>query len=195
MNKKWAAALIPVFMMTTLGTADVDASWWSKTMKKLDKWASQSSSSSSSSSSGGVVAEPTANDAKSNRWIEVQKNQYYTTYVDRKSFKAEGTAQNRRVTAYFKRVYTPIGSQVLGNNSDGRVKPDVITHSIAEGRYRVDSYDEAFNTPFQYPQYYDVHGNLIYNGVLQDYHYGKYIPDSPEEQLKDTLFHMAGWDY
>lgn len=59
MNKKWAAALIPVFMMTTLGTADVDASWWSKTMKKLDKWASQSSSSSSSSSSDSVVAEPT----------------------------------------------------------------------------------------------------------------------------------------
>lgn len=192
MNKKWAAVLIPVFMMTTLGTADVDASWWSKTMKKLDKWASQSSSSSSSSSSGGVVAEPTANDVKSNRWIEVQKNQYYTTYVDRKSFKAEGRAQDRRVTAYFKRVYTPIGSQVLGNNSNGRVKPDVITHSIAEERYKVNSYDDAWSTP----HYYDVHGNLIYEGRLQDYSgWAEYIPDSPEEQLKDTLFHMAGWDY
>ena len=192
MNKKWAAVLIPVFMMTTLGTADVDASWWSKTMKKLDKWASQSSSSSSSSSSGGVVAEPTANDAKSNRWIEVQKNQYYTTYVDRRSFKAEGTAQNRMVRAYFKRVYTPIGSQVLGNNSNGRVKPDVITYSITEGQYFVNSYYESWSTP----HYYDVHGNLIYEGQLQDYvHWARYIPDSPEEQLKDTLFHMAGWDY
>lgn len=191
MNKKWAAALIPVFMMTTLGTADVDASWWSKTMKKLDKWASQSSSSSSSSSSGGVVAEPTANDVKSNRWIEVQKNQYYTTYVDRKSFTADGTAQNRYIRAYFKRVYTPIGSQVLGNNSNGRVKPDVITYSIAKGWYSVNSYDEWITNP----HYYDVYGNLIYEGGLQDYGSGNYIPDSPEEQLKDTLFHMAGWDY
>lgn len=192
MNKKWAAALIPVFMMTTLGTADVDASWWSKTMKKLDKWASQSSSSSSSSSSGGVVAEPTANDVKSNRWIEVQKNQYYTIYVDRKSFTADGTAQNRRVTAYFKRVYTPIGSQVLGNNSNGRVKPDVITSSISKGVYGVN----WCNDSLEWVYYYDVHGNLIYEGRLQDYSNGEnYIPDSPEEQLKDTLFHMAGWDY
>lgn len=192
MNKKWAAILIPVFMMTTLGTADVDASWWSKTMKKLDNWTSQSSSSSSLSSSGGVAAEPTANDAKSNRWIEVQKNQYYTTYVDRKSFKADGTAQNRTVKAYFKRVYTPIGSQRLGKISEGRVKPDVITYSIYESKYGVNRYN---GTDSAY--YYDVHGNLIYKGSLEELKFWgqEYIPDSPEEQLKDTLFHMAGWDY
>lgn len=189
MNKKWAAVLIPVFMMTTLGTADVDASWWSKTMKKLDNWTSQSSSSSDS-----VVAEPMANDAKSNRWIEVQKNQYYTTYVDRRSFKAEGTAQGRYVTGYFKRVYTPIGSQRLGQTSNGRVKPDVITHSITFSKFGVKSYSGAYRG---LPLYYDVHGNLIYEGVLEGQRvvFESYIPDSPEEQLKDTLFHMAGWDY
>lgn len=57
--------------------------------------------------------------------------------------------------------------------------------------------------------YYDVHGNLIYDGRLRDsgysnggqyisYYYGtgeRYVPYSEAEAMKDKVFHLFGWDY
>lgn len=90
-------------------------------------------------------------------------------------------------------MYTPIGSQALGNGSDGRVKPDVITYCIYKREFYVHSFSNVKSA-----YYYDVHNNLIYEGALEDFPHpygGNYIPDSETEQLKDTLFRMFGWDY
>lgn len=178
--KKSAALLMAMALAVTMyGTSD--ASWLSKTLDKIGNVGTISQSD--------VNKEP---DSKSDRWVKVEENQYYTTYIDRRSAKATGTAQNRRVTGYFKREFTPIGSQWLGENSGGRVKPDTITYVIYDAQYWVN------NCSFGSCHYYDVNGNLIYEGVLEDMYYqrfGTYVPDSMQEQLKDRLFHAFGWDY
>ncbi|WP_295183287.1 hypothetical protein, partial [Veillonella sp.] len=99
--------------------------------------------------------------------------------------------------AHLMHVFTPLGSQWLGNASRGDVKPDVITMSITKGTVNFNVYGYLMiNTA----HYYDTHGNLIYDGRLSDFETYtlsryKYIPMSEEEQIKDKLFAMFGWDY
>lgn len=180
--------LLPILLTTTfLVTLSVptNASWLSKTWDKLTSPISQSS----------VDSVP---NQKSERWIKVEENSFYTTYIDKRTFKAEGKAQSRYVTGFFKREFTPIGSQWLGNQSHGRIKPDTIKYSIYEATYGVNSCHLAY-TGNGTPLYYDVNGNLLYQGRdLIDISYqsfGNYIPDSMQEKLKDRLFHAVGWDY
>lgn len=186
MKKSWLY-FIPVFLFSsTMATAD--ASWLSKQLDKLDAW-SKSQTAVSTTSDGTMSLPP-----QSERWIKISENKFYATYGDTKSLKASGQAQNREVVGYFKRVYTPIGSQRLGETSNGYVKPDVITHSIYEARYSIYSFSIRSQ-----PLYYDVHNNLIYKGALSDlpalWIGQELTPDSEEEQIKDKLFHAFGWDY
>ncbi len=154
-------------------------------------------SSSSVSSSGTSTRAQTTGAGSSlkreDRWSEIYKTDYYTIYVDATSLKKSGEAQHRSVEGWFKRVYTPEGSAWLGNNSGGRVKPDVITHSVYHAIYFVNNSD--WGDWF----YYDVKNHLIYEGSLADVRdengFGRYVPDSPNEQIKDILFHAVGWDY
>lgn len=188
MKKTIALLMTMALAVTMYGTSD--ASWLSKTLDKI--------SNAGTISSSDVNQEP---DAKADRWIKVEENQYYTTYIDRRSAKATGTAQNRKVSAYFKREFSPIGSQWLGEASNGKVRPDVITYVIYHATYAVNRCyeDSSYNSfAFKYPHYYDVNNNLIYEGRLPDitsYEWGNYIPDSSPEQLKNRLFHAFGWDY
>lgn len=178
---KKIAALVIASTLAISVCIPTNASWLSKTWDKLTSPVSQSS----------VDSAPSQ---KSERWIKVEENNLYSTYVDKRTFKAEGTAQNRKVSGYFKREFTPIGSQWLGNQSNGRVKPDTITYVIYRASYGV-NYCDGYYGPWHY---YDVNGNLIYEGTLSDYTYqkfGTYIPDSMQEKLKDRLFHAVGWDY
>lgn len=184
MKKHAWLLMVPVFLAGVY-TSSVDASWLSKRLEKLDKI----SQSTITTDSNGTMTYP----AQTNRWVKIAENKYYTTYADSRNLKAYGTAQNREVDGYFKRVYTPIGSQALGNGSDGRVKPDVITYCIYKREFYVHSFSNVKSA-----YYYDVHNNLIYEGALEDFPHpygGNYIPDSETEQLKDTLFRMFGWDY
>ena len=179
MKKITTAILAATFFMSI--SAPTNASWLSKTWDKLTSPVSQES----------VDSVPSQ---KSERWIKVEENALYSTYVDKRSFKATGTAQNRKVSGYFKREFTPIGSQWLGNQSNGRVKPDTITYVIYGATYGV----TRCSTYYGPWHYYDVNGNLIYEGILSDYEYqkfGDYLPDSMQEKLKDRLFHAVGWDY
>lgn len=184
--KKVVALLLASALFTTV-TVPTHASWLSKTLDRLTSPVNQES----------VDSAPSQ---QSERWIKVEENSLYTTYVDRRTFKAEGTAQYRKVSGYFKREFTPVGSQWLGNNSNGRVKPDTITYSIYHASYGVNScqLDSASYSIYGHTNYYDVNGNLIYTGYLPDLDYqkfGRYIPDSMQEKLKDRLFHAVGWDY
>lgn len=185
-----AVLLIPFFFATTYSS--VDASWLSKTLERLDRSLGSSSSTTTSSSDGTMRVSQ-----KGERWIEVSSNKYFKTFVDRRSLEAEGEAQNRRVQAHLMHVFTPLGSQWLGNASRGDVKPDVITMSITKGTVNFNVYGYLMiNTA----HYYDTHGNLIYDGRLSDFETYtlsryKYIPMSEEEQIKDKLFAMFGWDY
>lgn len=172
-----AVLLIPFFFATLYSS--VDASWLSKTLEKLG-----SSSSTTTTSSDGTMRAS----QKGERWIEVSSNKYFKTYVDRRSLQAKGQAQNRAVFAHVMHEFTPLGSQWLGNSSRGAVKPDVITRAISKDvlKYGVDGYYMD-----NYAQYYDVHGNFIYEGRLSDFQgYSgigqKYVPMSEEEQIKDN---------
>ncbi|KAF1679146.1 hypothetical protein [Veillonella sp. R32] len=179
---------IPLFMATLYNP--VDASWLSKTLDKLDR-ALGIPAGTTTTSDGTMKASQ-----RGERWIEVSSNKYYTTYVDRRSLEASGQAQNRKVKANFMHVFTPLGSQWIGNTSGGDVKPDVITVAISKSplEYAVNWHTSST------AQYYDVHGNLIYDGILKDFYrssyFGeKYVPMSEQEQIKDTLFAMFGWNY
>lgn len=185
-----AVLLIPFFFATTYSS--VDASWLSKTLERLDRSLGSSSSTTTSSSDGTMRVSQ-----KGERWIEVSSNKYFKTFVDRRSLTAKGQAQHREVRANIMHEFTPLGSQWLGNSSSGNVKPDVITRAITKGVviFGVDRY-----YTMDLPQYYDTHGNLIYEGRLSDFktYHGvseKYVPMSEEEQIKDKLFEMFGWDY
>lgn len=177
---------IPLFMATLYNP--VDASWLSKTLDKLDR-ALGIPAGTTTTSDGTMKASQ-----RGERWIEVSSNKYYTTYVDRRSLEARGQAQDREVRANFMHVFTPLGSQWIGNTSGGYVKPDVITMSISKQPI-------VYNTIYKWisrgRQYYDVHGNLIYDGYLEDHKDGRadYVPMSEDEQIKDTLFAMFGWNY
>ncbi len=185
MNKQIAAMLIAITAATTVCTT-ADASWLGNILKNLPSSGSSTTASSSSSSS------PT----RAARWSKVYSTDNYTIYIDTSSMKASGQAQSREITAWFKREFSPVGSQWLGDNSNGRVKPDVITHSVYQAVYRVNRSYYWANTC----NYYDANNHLIYKSAsLADMHdevgFGDYVPDSPNEQIKDILFNAVGWNY
>lgn len=195
--KKRVAIVMTICMLMSSSVA-TEASWLLDTLKKVNNTLE------SMNESLGAATGPQMNsssqseqiDPKSSRWVKVYENPYFTTYADKRSLKAGGQAQGRVVYGYFKREFTPLGSQWLGEQSGGYVKPNVITHSIYEGRYTTTEFRRSDSTP----HYYDVHGNLIYEGYLADWgsafgKAGAYIPDSEQERIKDILFHAFGWDY
>lgn len=188
MKKQIIAMMIAVVAAASLSTT-ADASWLSKVLNSLP-----SSSGSSTSTSSSTVK-------RGHHWSKVYETENYTIYIDTNSMKATGTAQNRVVEGWFKRVYTPEGSAWLGNNSEGRVKPDVITHSIYYAKYGTYGSQADFTKGGWL--YYDANDHLIYNVngwiVLGDTHdevgFGGYTPESKNEQIKDILFNAVGWNY
>ncbi len=192
MRKRTAIALVlaSVFAVNA-GTATVEASWLSKTLKKLDNALGVPDSNTQvTQQSDGNLRLPQAGD----RWILISENKYYKTYIDRSKVYARGEAQNRFVTGVFKREFTPLGSQWLGGF--GEVKPDVVTVEYYTHTYEVNkvtNYGGQYDIPISY---YDVHGNLIYRyGSIENKYIGNYVPDSEDEHIKDRLFRMFGWDY
>ncbi len=181
MKKKLTAVLLACGLVVAAGGAS-EASWLSKILE---------SASSSTTSGSSTRADGPTNRAE--RWSKVYTTDFYTIYIDTSSIEKDGEAQGRYVRAWFKRVYTPEGSAWLGNHSRGAVKPDVITHSVYKATYRT-TYSQSWNW-----KYYDVKNHLIYDGTLADAYdengFGDYIPDSPNEQIKDILFRSVGWDY
>ena len=181
MKKQIIAIMIAVAAAASVSTT-ADASWLSKVLNSLPSSSGSSTSTSSSSTN------------RAHRWSKVYETENYTIYIDTSSMKATGEAQNREVSGWFKREYTPEGSSWLGNNSWGKVKPDVITHSVYYAYYGTNSSisDLAW-------RYYDVNGHLIYKGPLGDVDdevgFGRYVPDSQNEQIKDILFNAVGWNY
>lgn len=181
-------------------TSDVNASWLSKQLKKLDNALGSSSSESMSTSSA-----PTS---MRRHWVQVSENPYFRTYVDKNSLKADGSAQYRSVTAVFKSEFTPIGSEWIAE--DGEVKPNVITHHYYTAKYGVNLW-AVDNTMVSHPDeirstYFDVHNHLIYEGRLDDLEYlynnvnattfkRPYTPDSESEHIRDVLFSYFGWNY
>lgn len=193
MRKRTVIALIltSVFAVNA-GTATVEASWLSKTLKKLDNALGVPDSNTQvTKQSDGYLHLPQAGE----RWILISENKYYKTYLDRTKVYARGEAQDRVVRGVFKREFTPLGSQWLGGF--GEIKPDVVTVEYYSNEYYVNSVSFHNYGTYSIPtSYYDVHGNLIYrNGSIERKYYGNYIPDSEEEHIKDRLFHMFGWDY
>ena len=191
MRKRTAIALVlaSVFAVNA-GTATVEASWLSKTLKKLDNALGVPDSNTQvTKQSDGKLQLPQAGE----RWILISENKYYKTYLDRTKVYAEVEAQYRAVSGVFKREFTPLGSQWLGGTGD--VKPDIVTvefYSISYGVNRVYDHYGMYAIP---TSYYDVHGNLVYRGIIERKYYGNYVPDSEEEHIKDRLFHLFGWDY
>ena len=191
MRKRTVIALIltSVFAVNA-GTATVEASWLSKTLKKLDNALGVPDSNTQvTKQTDGNLRLPQAGE----RWILISENKYYKTYLDRTKVYARGEAQDRWITGVFKREFTPLGSQWLGGF--GEVKPDIVTVEYYSISYGVNSVYDNYGMYAIPTSYYDVHGNLIYKGIIERKHYGNYIPDTEEEHIKDRLFHMFGWDY
>jgi hypothetical protein len=182
MNKKLTAIMLACGFVLAAGST-TEASWLSKILD---------SASSSTSSGSSTRADGPTNRAE--RWSKVYTTDFYTIYIDTSSIEKGGEAQGRYVNAWFKRVYTPEGSAWLGNHSRGAVKPDVITHSVYKA-----SYSTRNSVFYGAWKYYDVKNHLIYDGHLADCSdevgFGEYVPDSPNEQIKDILFRSVGWDY
>lgn len=188
--KKFFTVMMMALVLCFAALPQVQASWLSKNLDKI-------LGPISTTSTPTMKKQPTVESvSKSGRWALVYKGEHYNIYVDEKSMKASGEAQNRQVEGYFKREYNAVGSQWLGNTSNGKVKPDVITHSIYKAVYYVNSASPYWSTI----HYYDVYNHIIYQGSsLRDFddetEFGNYIPDSPNEQIKNELFHAYGWDY
>lgn len=183
MKKQIIAMMIAVAAAASVSTT-ADASWLSKVLNSLP-----SSSGSSTSTSSSTVK-------RGHHWSKVYETENYTIYIDTNSMKATGEAQNREIRAWFKREYTPEGSEWLGNNSWGRVKPDVITYAMYRAWYGTGG---SSITGYGNWLYYDANGHLIYEGYLGDVHdevgFGEYVPESKNEQIKDILFNAVGWNY
>lgn len=117
----------------------------------------------------------------------------YITYVDKRSLAGNTYDPGKHVVGgWFKRVYTPVGSHRLGIENAEKFKPNVVTHSI----YRVAYHDSIYRTDFF--KCYDVHNNLIYDGIVRDDNIapsgGHYVPESEHEIIRDKLFHSYGWE-
>lgn len=185
MKKQIIAMMIAVAAAASVFTT-ADASWLSKVLN------SQPSSSGSSTSTSSSTVK------RGHHWSKVYETENYTIYIDTNSMKATGEAQNREVSGWFKREYTPEGSAWLGNNSSGKVKPDVITYSVYQATY--DTYKSYFSMPWYY---YDVNGHLIFKAnwasslgdMYDEVGFGDYVPESKNEQIKDILFNAVGWNY
>lgn len=199
--KKRVAIVMTICMLMSSGVT-TEASWLLDTLKKVNNTL-ESMNESLGAATGPQINSSSSQseqiDPKSSRWVKISENKYFATYADKRSVKAEGEAQHRWVGGYFKREFTPLGSQWLGEQSGGAVKPNVITHSIYEASYGP-SYGGSIRP--NDVKYYDVHGNLIYKGALTDWwndfrnsEYQRYTPDSEQERIKDILFHAFGWDY
>lgn len=190
MSKRLAIGLLTFIVGVTIGANTAEASWLSKQWKKLENMPS----SSSSSTNQGIPSKE--------RMLLVSENQYFKTYVDTRTAIKAGVAQNRRIEVDLIKIYTPLGSQWLGVNSRGDFKPDVVTSSIVKAHFGTTSFSYSGDS-----LYYDVHNNLIYKGwtavegksdlgyINGQAGWGKYIPYSEAEQIKDKLFSMVGWDY
>ena len=182
MKKQLTAIALACGLVLAAGSA-AEASWLSKILE---------SASSSTTSGSSTRADGPTN--RADRWSKVYSTDFYTIYVDTSSMEKGGEAQHRYVQAWFKRVYTPEGSAWLGSHSNGRVKPNVITHSVYKASYSTRG--SGFYGDWKY---YDVKNHLIYDGRLADCSdevgFGEYVPDSPNEQIKDILFRSVGWDY
>ena len=189
MKKIASLALVGLFAASLCSSAD--ASWLSKTLDKLDAWTSSVSNAVNSSSHTRPTTQTVSPSKKENgdskeyklkkqkeSMILLGSNQYYTTYLDTKGIRAEGKSPNRHVVAQVVRVFTPLGSQWLGNTSDGVVKPDVITVSVTPEF----CFWERATFQGTYTFYYDVYANLVHKGMLHDVGYsngGMYDPAWP----------------
>lgn len=132
------------------------------------------------------------------RWTKIYENEYYSTYIEKNTMETRGNAQNREMKAYFKRKYTPLGSQWLGENSNGRINPDTVTECIYYVFYwpthsHLDDYTQ------KQPKYYDVNHRLIFNGPLEDMYgdtgFGQYNNKEENREIKTTLYSLVGWNY
>lgn len=132
------------------------------------------------------------------RWTKIYENEYYSTYIEKNTMETRGNAQNREMKAYFKRKYTPLGSQWLGENSNGRINPDTVTECIYYVFYwpthsHLDDYTQ------KQPKYYDVNHRLIFNGPLEDMYgdtgFGQYNNKEENREIKATLYSLVGWNY
>jgi hypothetical protein len=199
MKRGVATALVAIMLFGIGASANsVQASWLSDAWKRLQK-SSTTTSSDGSTTIDTKGLKDTTN--QSSRWSQVSENQYYRTYIENSTASASGTAQNRYVTVNVKLEFTPLGSQWLGNSSGGRVNPDVITHCFYSARYGVNYCQRGtFGGSHEISiKFYDANGHLIYDGVLYNLssyqQWGSYTPESEQEQIKNKLFHAAGWDY
>lgn len=219
MKKIASLALVGLFTASLCGSAD--ASWLSKTLDKLDAWTSSVSDAVNSSSHTRPTTQTVSPSKKENRdskeyklknqeesMILLGSNQYYTTYLDTKGISATGVAPNRYVKAQVVRMFTPLGSQWLGNTSDGLVKPDVITVSVTPVFWFWERGSFQGTDTF----YYDVYANLVHKGRLHDVGYSnggmydyawatkdyitveRYVPNSELEHMKDKVFALVDWE-
>lgn len=190
MKKGIAIALMTLALTAGVGfSMNAEASWLSKVLDKVG-------------TGGGTSTQATTAEEvnKSDRWEKVYQGEKYTIYADRRTLVAKGSAQDRKVIGYFKRVYTPEESYNLGINSNGYVKPDTITHCIYKAEYGVNkSTNVWWESGNRNAKYYDANSHLIYEGFLSDFDgegdFGTYTPDSENEKVKDILFKAFGMDY
>lgn len=219
MKKIASLALVGLFTASLCGSAD--ASWLSKTLDKLDAWTSSVSDAVNSSSHTRPTTQTVSPSKKENgdskeyklkkqeeSMILLGSNQYYTTYLDTKGISAKGVTPNRCVVAQVVRMFTPLGSQWLGNTSGGVVKPDVVTVSVTpEFCFWERSTFQGTDT-----FYYDVYANLVHKGMLHDVGYSnggmydpawdtadypiikRYAPNSELEHMKDKVFALVDWE-
>ena len=194
------ALVVVMFSGIGASAGNVQASWLGDAWKKISQSSSSSSSSSNSSTTinAGDLRDGTNQSA---RWAQVAENEYYRTYIEKATATASGTAQNRAVYVNVKLEFTPLGSQWLGNTSGGQVNPDVITHCFYSARYAINYCDKNTygGSHSIATKFYDANGHLIYDGGLYNLNkyqqWGSYTPESEQEQIKNKLFHAAGWDY
>lgn len=190
MKKQLAVALMTCALLGATA-APVEAGWWGKFVKGMGQVLQTNNHSSSSPSSS-------RNQMMTHNWQPLYKTQYYTVYMDMNNCEKVGEAQNRRVRTWLCREYTAEGSQWLGETSNGRVEPDVITRCVYYAYYGVYSSTRGISDS-ETPHYYDANNHLIYMGPLNDMNgddkTGRYVPGDTNEHIRDLIFAKVGWNY
>lgn len=132
---------------------------------------------------------PPPKPVRAERWAEVYSTEKYTIYIDTSTMKINRhqNGQTGQVYGWFKRVYTPEGSQWLGETSKGKVAPGVIAYSRYQAKYR-EKASYRYET-----HYYDAAGHEVCGGGLADVYgdeasFGNYEPETMNEQIRDVLF-------